>query len=113
MPDVRINLKSTSGATLAIPVPPGATKLSASIKHSASLTWGNAVVALEWSAEIGLNAEGTNLEDWQAFSPAVTLITGTRSKRAIGITGASWVRFHVTTVGTAADPNAMLTYRFY
>lgn len=113
MPSVRISLLSTSSATLAVPVPAGATKVSFSIKHSTSYTWGTAVVALEWSAEVGNDSEGTLLDDWQAFSPAVTLVTATRFKRNVGVSGTSWVRWHVTTAGLASDPKAMLTYRFY
>lgn len=113
MPSTRVNLQSLPFASNPIEVPIGATKLSVSINDGASFTWGNAVLRLEWSVEVGFDELGAEVDDWQAFDPTVTFTTGTRARRAIGITGTSWIRFRTTTPGATADPAAILTWRFY
>ena len=113
MPSLRVNLQTTSFATPWIAVPPGATKLSASVNDASGFTWGNAVLALQWSVEVGRDENGILLDDPQAFDPAVTFVTATRSRRAIGISGTDWVRFKTTTPGSTSDPSAILTYRFH
>ena len=111
MPDHshRLNLTDTNSSTPPIQVPPGAAKLSIAIADASGFTWGLAVVDLQFSLSIELDEVGTDLTNFVNVSPAVQFVTGTRFQRAISVTGYGNVRLKVTTVGSAADRNALVT----
>ena len=105
----RLNMTDTASTTAPIQVPAGAAKLSIDINDGSSFTWGVAAVDLQFSLSIDQDDIGTDLTNWQNVSPAVQFVTGTRSRRAVSVTGMGWVRFKVTTAASGADISAVVT----
>ena len=112
MPSFRLNLTSTRSVSDWLPVPSGATKASFTIIDSSTTTWGAAVVDLQYSLLIDRDELDAKRESAQAFSPAVQFSSTAKSKRNIGVSAAGHVRLKVSTLATAADPNALVTYVF-
>jgi len=111
MPDhaYRLNMTDTASTTAPIQVPPGAAKLSIDINDGSSFTWGTATIDLQFSLSIDQDETGQDLTNWQNTSPRVTFVTGTRSRRAVSVTGYGWVRLKVSTAASAADIAAVVT----
>ena len=105
----RLNMTDTNSTTAPIRVPPGAAKLSIDINDGSSFTWGAATIDLQFSLSIEQDDTGTDLTNWQNVSPAVQFVTGTRSRRAVSVTGMGWVRLKVTTAVTTGDIAAVIT----
>jgi hypothetical protein len=88
----------------------GFTKLAVNIiADTTNFTWGAAVATVQYSVRTGVNADGEDLADWQAFLSNTTLITTRTSVRGIGISGVGFVRIHVTTADGGADMHAPIT----
>ena len=111
MPDhaYRLNMTDTASTTAPIQVPLGAAKLSIDINDGSSFTWGTATIDLQFSLSIEQDDTGQDLTNWQNVSPAVQFVTGTRSRRAVSVTGMGWVRLKVTTAVSTADIAAVVT----
>ena len=109
----RISLVTPNNATAPIAVPDGvAAKITVDINDDAdTYTWGVAVVDLQYSASLEQDRDGTDLTNWQNFSPTVQFVTGTRYRRSVGVTGAGNVRLFVTTADSGADDDAVVTIR--
>jgi hypothetical protein len=111
IPTFRANLASDQWASPPITTG-GALRITVQVNDDAdTYTWGNAVLELQYSALLGTNEDGTLLEQWASFSPAVTFTTGNRSKRNISISGAGFVRLRTSTADGGADPAAIVTWR--
>jgi len=86
------------------------THLTVAVKaDTTTYTWGTAVATLQFSPMIGVNDDGEDVDDWQAFPTSTTLTTSSMSARGVSIAGAGWLRLHVTTAAGAADPHAPTT----
>ena len=107
----RLNLTDTNSTTAPIEVPVGAAKVSIDINDGSSFTWGNAVADLQYSLSVLLDEDGTDLTNWQAFSPVIQFTSTTKARRAIGVTGTGWIRLKCTTAVSTADIGAVVTVR--
>ena len=87
-----------------------ATHVTIAVKaDTTNYTWGTAVATLQFSPAIGINEDGEDVDDWQVFPTSITLTTTSMSVRGVSISGAGWIRLHVTTASGAADPHAPTT----
>lgn len=88
--------------------------LSAQVKTDTdTYAWGSAVVELQHTFVMGEDVEGNDLEDAQAFSPAVEFSTGTTYLRNIPIFACGQFRFRVKTPDSGADPRALIGWEVW
>ena len=117
MPDAlilsqRINLANVGSTTPAIAVPLGAAKVSIDINDDTdTYSWGNAVVDLQFTVAYEYDDQGTDITNWQNFSPVVQFDSSTKVHLNIRVSTRSAIRLKVTTSDSGADINAIVSVR--
>ena len=106
--ETNLNLTNTDGRTTALDVE-GFNRINVDIILTGTFTWGSGVVEMKWSNAIGVDEDTQAIEQWNSFTTAVTLSSGTTSILNQSLRNASYIQFHTTTANASGDPAAIVT----
>lgn len=110
-----IDLNSTNSRTAPVLVPDGATKAAIDVAvDTVTYGWASAVLSIQDSNGVGLDAQGRSQENFATRSPAVTFSSGTVHRRNVSVTPGALITLRVTTAAasTGGDPSAEVTWLF-
>ena len=110
IPEGRINFTTSDAYSEPVQVRRSITLLSVQVVLKSGQSWSSAVASLQYTLHLGEDADNNSLEDWTAFSPAVTLTASTKSQLNVPVTGKGYIRLATTTAAAEAD-DAIIVWR--